>query len=102
MAVSQSEVPEKSSEKIIPPIPGFISGVAVRDETILGVGVADAGNHIMVGEGSALSVDEEDSGVIVKTGDAQATRKESPKKILQIMARCIDGDSLRKDFFKVL
>ena len=61
-AVSQFEAFEKSSLRMIDPIPGFISGRRVLVGKAFSVGVADGGNQIMVAVGSGVS---EGTGVSV-------------------------------------
>lgn len=60
---------------MIDPIPGFISGVAVKVGKVFSVGVADGGNQIMVAVGSGVSegMDVSVDGMVV-AGGRQAPR----------------------------
>ena len=70
---------EKSSLKEIEPRPGFRSGVGRGVASVTGEGVAEGGNHTMVGEGalaagSAAPVAVESAGRLAAAGVAHAVR----------------------------
>ncbi len=56
MAVFHNRGAEKSSVKIMLPMPGFCSGVGTWVDKVRGVGVAEGGNQTTVGEGSGVPV----------------------------------------------
>jgi len=59
------------------PIPGLISGVAVLVGKAFSVGVADAGNQIMVGVGGGVS-----EGMGVSVGGMDVDGRQAPRTIV--------------------
>jgi hypothetical protein len=89
LTVSHNVLSEKSSVKMGCPMPGFISGVAVVVDRTSSVGVAEAGNQIMVEVGSGVSVRRGGSAAGSGLRGRQAFRSGNPKRSIEINIRRI-------------
>jgi len=90
VAVSQMESSEKSSLRIIDPIPGLISGVDVRVGKVFSVGVGVGGNQIMVAVGGGVSDGRGVSVAGIVPDGAHDVERRNPKKRKEMIKRFME------------